>query len=132
MTSFSIPIIQIILHPSKSASAILTRSITVVQTCIAIIQEPWLVKGIIRGLGNCGKVLKASTANNGFYATLLPQLSCGDLMSVQLRLTLADGTHRDVVVGSVYMPSEDLQSQEEIKEFGCICKRQRARTSLGL
>ena len=48
-----------------------------------------------------------------------------DLMSVQLRLTLADGTHRDMIVGSVYMPydSEDLQSQEEIKEFGLICKR---------
>jgi hypothetical protein len=113
---------------------ILTRSITVVPTCIAIIQKTWLVKGIIRGLGNCGKVLKASTANKGFDATHLPQLSCGNLMAVQLRLTLADGTHRDVIVGSVYMPydSEDLQSQEEIKEFGCICKRQRARTSLGL
>jgi hypothetical protein len=99
--SFSIPIIQINLHRSKSASAILARSLTVVQTCIGIIQEPWLVKGTIRGLGSCSKALKANTADKtgtciitkGTDATLLPQLSCGDLTAVRLRLTLVDGTH---------------------------------------
>ena len=55
MVDFSTSIIKINLHHSKSASAILTRSIAVVQTCIAIIQEPWLVKGAIKGLGSCGK-----------------------------------------------------------------------------
>jgi hypothetical protein len=30
---------------------------------IAIIQEPRLVKGAIRGLGSCGKVFKANTAD---------------------------------------------------------------------
>ena len=71
-----------------------------VQMCIAIIQESWLVKGITRRLGSCGKVLKANTADRtmtciitkGADATLLPQLSCGDLMAVQLRLRLVDGT----------------------------------------
>jgi hypothetical protein len=59
-----------------------------------------LVKGIIRGLGSCGKVLRANTADKtrtciitkGVDATLLPQLSCGDLTAVQLRLTPVDGT----------------------------------------
>jgi hypothetical protein len=63
MVDFSTPVIQINLHHSKSASAILTRSIAEVQTCIAIIQEPWLVKGAIKGLGRCGKVLKANTTD---------------------------------------------------------------------
>jgi hypothetical protein len=142
MTSFRIPIIQINLHHSKSASAILARSITVVQTCIAIIQEPWLVKGTIRRLGSCSKVLTANTADKtrtgiitkGVNATLLTQLSCGDLTAPQLRLTLEDGTYRDMIIGSAYMPydSEDLPPQEEIKESGCICKGQRVRTSFGL
>jgi hypothetical protein len=63
MVDFGTPIIETNLHQSKSASAILTRSIAVVQTCIAIIQEPWLVKGTIRGLGSCGQVLRANTAD---------------------------------------------------------------------
>ena len=63
MTGFSISIIQINLHHSKCTSVILTRSIAVMQTCTGIVQEPWLVKGVIRGLGNCSKFFKANTAN---------------------------------------------------------------------
>jgi hypothetical protein len=63
MVDFSTPVIQINRHHSKSASAILTRSIAVVQTCIAIIQEPWLVRGTTKGLGSCGKVLRANTVD---------------------------------------------------------------------
>ena len=132
MVDFGTPIIQINLHHSKSASAILTRSIAVVQTCIAIIQEPWLVKGTIRGLGSCGKVLRANTADKtrtciitkGVDATLLPQLSCGDLTAVQLRFKLMDGIYRDVIIGSAYMPydSEDLPPQEEIKRLVAYAK----------
>ena len=31
--------------------------------CISIIQESWIVKGAIRGLGICGKVYKADTTD---------------------------------------------------------------------
>jgi hypothetical protein len=129
---FNTPIIQINLHQSKSASAIVTRSIAVVQKCIAIIQQPWLVKGTIRGLGSCGKVLRANTVDKtrtciiikGVDATLLPLLSCGDLTAVQLRLKLMDGIYRDVIIGSAYMPydSEDLPPQEEIKSLVAYAK----------
>jgi hypothetical protein len=102
MVDFGTPTIQINLHHSKSASAILTRSIAVVQTCIAIIQEPWLVNGTIRELGSCGKVLRANTVDKtrtciitkGVNATLLPLLSCGELTAVQLRLKLMDGIYK--------------------------------------
>ena len=112
MVDFGTPIIQINLHHSKSALAILTRSIAVMQTCIAIIQEPWLVNGTIKGLGSCGKVLRANTVDKtrtciitkGVDATLLPQLSCGDLTAVQLRFKLMDGIYRDVIIGSAYVP----------------------------
>ena len=63
MASFSIPNIQINLHHSKSTSVILTRSMAVVRTGIATVQQTWLVEGIIRGLENCGEVSKANTAN---------------------------------------------------------------------
>jgi hypothetical protein len=132
MTSFSIPIKQINLHHSKSASTILARSMTVVQTCIALIQETWLVKGTIQGLESCSKVLRANTADKtrtciitkGVEATLLPQLSCGDLMAAQLRHTLVDGIRRDVIIGSAYMPydSEDLPPQEQIKSLVTYAK----------
>ena len=125
MASFSIPITQINLH-SKGALVIL-RSMSVVQTCIAIVQEPWLVKDVIRGLGNCSKVLKANTTNKirtcvitkGVDATLLPQLSCGDLTAVQLTLMLASGIHRDMITRSAYVPydSEHLTPQEEMKKL---------------
>ena len=127
MAYSSIPMIQINLQHSKSASAILTTSTAVVQTCIAIIQEPWLVKGVIKGLGNCSEVINAYTANKiraytitkGGDVTLLLQLSSGDLTAVQLRFMLASGTYRHVIVGSVYVPynSDDLPPQEEVKKF---------------
>ena len=94
------------------------------------------------GLVSCGKVLKANTANKtrtciitkGVDATLLPQLSCGDLTAVQLRFKLMDGIYRDVIIGSAYMPydSEDLPPQEEIKSLVAYAKGRRVRTSLGL
>jgi hypothetical protein len=142
MVDFSTPVIQINLDHSKSASAILTRSIAEVQKCIAIIQEPWLVKGTIRGLGSCGKVLRANTADKtrtciiikGTDATLLPQLSCGDLTAVQLILKLMDVIYRNVIIGSAYMPydSEDLPPQEEIKKLVAYAKDKGLGTSLGL
>ena len=44
-------IIQIDLHHSKSVSAVLQKSIAVIYTGISLIQEPWIKKDAIRGLG---------------------------------------------------------------------------------
>lgn len=54
-----IPFIQINLHHSRRSLMVLARSMAEMHTCIAIIQEPWIVKGAIRGLGTCGKVYNA-------------------------------------------------------------------------
>jgi hypothetical protein len=100
-----------------------------------------LVKGTIWGLGSCGKVLRANTVDKtrtciitkGADATLLPQLSCGDFTAVQLRLTLVDGTHRDVIIGSAYMPydSEDLPPHEEINSLVAYAKDEGLELLLG-
>ena len=63
MADSIIPIIQINLHHNKSVSVFLTWSMAVLQTCIAIVHASWLVKGVIIGLGHCGKVFKPNTAN---------------------------------------------------------------------
>jgi hypothetical protein len=63
MTGSVIPFIQINLHHSRCSSLVLARSMAEMLTCIAIIQEPWIVKGAIRGLGSCGKVYKADTTD---------------------------------------------------------------------
>ena len=91
-----------------------------VQTCIATLQEPWLAKGIIRGLGNCSKVLKANTASKIRTCIITKGVNAtGNLMIVHLRLTLVDGIDRNMTVGSAYMPydSEDLPPQEEIRDW---------------
>ena len=63
--------------------------------------------------------MRACIITKGADATILPQLSSGDLTAVQLRLTLAGGTHRNVIVGSVYMPcdSDYMPPQEEVKKL---------------
>jgi hypothetical protein len=50
---------------------------------------------------------------------LSQHLSCGDPAAVQLRLRLANGQDRDMIVGSVNMPhdSEDFPAQEEVKKW---------------
>jgi hypothetical protein len=63
MSGSIIPFIQINLHHSKSASALLDRNMAVMQTGIAIIQEPWRVKGIIRGLASGGMVYIVDTTD---------------------------------------------------------------------
>jgi hypothetical protein len=42
---------------------VLARNMAEMHTCIAIIQEPWIVKGAIRELGSCEKVYKADTTD---------------------------------------------------------------------
>ncbi|XP_024874752.1 uncharacterized protein LOC112456449, partial [Temnothorax curvispinosus] len=90
MAGSNIPFTQINLHHSKCASAVLARCAAVMHTKhLFLIQEPWLVKGHIKGLGGCGKLFKADNAERpracivakGIDACLLPQFSDGDLVA---------------------------------------------------
>ncbi|XP_032685218.1 uncharacterized protein LOC116850721 [Odontomachus brunneus] len=82
MTDLTVPVVQINLHHSKGASAILARGMAVMQTAIAL-------------------------------------FSNGDITVIQVRLNLDEGTHRDVLMGSVYMPydAKDLPPQRKVKEL---------------
>jgi len=97
------------------------------QTAIALIQEPWLLNNAIKGLSGCGTIFTPITQNKirtciaikGLNAVFMPQLSSGDITVIQLRLNLTEGRHRDVLVGSVYMPydAKDLPPPKEVKEL---------------
>ena len=123
-----VPVTQINLHHSKGASAILARSMAVMQTGIALIQEPWLLNGAIKGLSGCGMVCytrsnrksRTCIAVKGcLTATFMPQLSCEDLTVVRTKLNLLTGESLDMLMGSVYMPydSRDLPPQDEVRHL---------------
>ncbi|XP_024888738.1 uncharacterized protein LOC112465430, partial [Temnothorax curvispinosus] len=127
---------------SKSASAVLARCAAVMHTKhLFLIQEPWLVKGHIKGLGGCGKLFKADNAERpracivakGLDACLLPQFSDGDLVAVRLKLNTDDGEVRDLIVGSVYMPydSEELPPQRNMIELVTYAKESGLELLLG-
>ena len=54
MTASGLSIIQINLDHSKSASAVLQKSIAVMHTGISLTQEPWIKRDTFRGLGGWG------------------------------------------------------------------------------
>jgi len=63
MAGLGVPVVQINLHHSKGASAILARSMAMMQTAIALIQEPWLLNNTIKGLSGCGTIFTPITQN---------------------------------------------------------------------
>ncbi|XP_020296447.1 uncharacterized protein LOC109861284 [Pseudomyrmex gracilis] len=127
MASLGIRMIQINLHHSKSASAILARSMAVMHTSIAIIQEPWIVKGAVKGQSGCGFLYKAHSDTGvkscilvkGLNAIFLPQLSSEDLTVVKVRVKLAEEEDMEVLIRSIYMPydSTDPPPHEEVKNL---------------
>ncbi|XP_043464492.1 uncharacterized protein LOC122499952 [Leptopilina heterotoma] len=81
-------------------------------TGISLIQEPWLVRGVIRGLGGAGLVCyrdcraakpRACILTKGVNATPLLDLCSGDLMVV---VTNLEGIGK-TVVGSAYFPYDN-------------------------
>ena len=123
----TLPIVQINLHHSKSASAILARCMTEMQTCIALIQEPWILNNAIKGLGGCGLIYAPNSTDKqrtciavkGLNAIFMPQLSCGDLTVIRLNLPLDVDKSMDLLIGAVYMPydAKDPPPQLEVRKL---------------
>ena len=57
MADQSVEITQINLHHCREACAVLCTRLSKMHTTIALIQEPWIVKGRVRGLGVPGSVI---------------------------------------------------------------------------
>ncbi|XP_036146026.1 uncharacterized protein LOC118646681 [Monomorium pharaonis] len=106
---------QINLHHSKGASAVLARRQAGVHTAISLIQEPWLVRGCIRGLAECGRLFRpphedwprAYVAVKGLESQLLPDFCSRDLVAVMIEDASGTGIKGKMVVASGYFPHEE-------------------------
>ena len=109
---------QINLHHSKAATSVLRRSFDVSHTQIALIQEPYLWNGSIKGLGTSGN-LYCSVGNSikraciyvkkatNLVATPLLQFCTNDFVAIKLKYNIRGVEHK-VVVCSAYFPYEKI------------------------
>jgi len=124
------------LQHSKSASAVLAQSIAEERApLVALIQEPWVYQGAIRGLSTKkGSLYSGGSAEESPRACIvasknldilpLPQLSSKDAAAVQLRHKIG-GKERTVVLASVYLPgnSRELPPSAEMKKIVDYCRQ---------
>ncbi|XP_067216942.1 uncharacterized protein [Linepithema humile] len=106
---------QINLHHSKGASAVLARQQAGRQTCISLMQEPWLIRGCIRGLAACGRLFRAPSVDRpracvavkGMEAQLIPHLCSRDVAAVKVNFTDDSGDRKKMVICSAYFSHDE-------------------------
>ena len=119
---------QINLHHSKSASAILTRSLVKVHTHIALIQEPWLWRERIRGINAKGELFVGSKDGNaracifikGINGFLLQELSCRDCTTIRIEIENKDRRVRNIIICSAYLAHDEdvpISSVKKVVEY---------------
>jgi hypothetical protein len=109
----NIKFVQINLHHSKSASANLCQLIAEGKVDIAVIREPWVYKGQVRGLTNSGGTLYTVAPGinsrsciyirNHINALPLLEFCSRDATTVRITYTYG-GSNRELVVSSAYLP----------------------------
>ena len=115
---------QINLHHSKCASAVLARSLAVVHTHIALIQEPWLFRGRIRGINNTGEVhvgttngdARACVVTKGIDSFMLQELSSRDCTTIRINIVDERGRGKDILVCSAYFPHDEPSPTEIVRK----------------
>ncbi len=105
--------IQSNLQHSKSATGVLSRCLAAQHTRVGLIQEPWVYRDRIRGLGGLRGTLihdtKAEKLRAGLYLPrevkgfALPNLCSGDTAVAQIEANLGGHTMK-LLIASVYLP----------------------------
>nr|XP_012217684.1 PREDICTED: uncharacterized protein LOC105669363 [Linepithema humile] len=106
---------QVNLHHSKGASAVLARQQAGRQTCISLMQEPWVIRGCIRGLAACGRLFRAPSVDRpracvavkGMEAQLIPHLCSRDVAAVEVNFTDDSGDRKKMVICSAYFSHDE-------------------------
>jgi len=103
---------------------------------VALVQEPWVVQGAVRGLAGRDSVVHRGTsdlppracivASKSLHSLPLPQFSSRDIATAQLQMRL-EGKEMTLVIASVYLPGDAgglPPSQEMVKvvEY-CLTRR---------
>jgi hypothetical protein len=125
-------VIQINLQHSRAASDALCRILASGRIDVALIQEPWLVKGRVAGLEEAEDKLiydlQSRNARscifviNGQNALTLPDFCCRDMAVIKLKYHVA-GADKNLVLVSAYLPydSPNLPPSEELKRLERFC-----------
>jgi hypothetical protein len=124
----NIKFVQINLHHSKAASANLCQLIAEGKVDIALIQEPWVYKGQVRGLTNSrGTIYAVAPSKNSRsciyirnHINALPLLEFCSRDTTTVRITYAyGGGNRELVVTSAYLPydSDEPTPSKEMKDI---------------
>lgn len=124
-------VVQANLHHSQTATAQLRKWLEVQHTAIALIQEPWIRSGHIRGLSNLGGKLLVTTDHDhprsciyisgNLEAQLLNDFCCRDVSAA--RLTVQRGaTVMAIVFASVYMPEAEEPPPHDLVRLVTHCE----------
>ena len=134
-----IAVSQINLHRSKDAAAMLAQRMATTHTGISLIQEPWVVKGVVRGLGaGCRLVVgssvdrpRACIALKGMSGVPLPRFCFRDMAAMTCVVDM-EGTRTNLVVASAYFPHDVAEvPPPEVQELVEHCRARRLPLILG-
>ncbi|KAI5739583.1 hypothetical protein M8J77_020980 [Diaphorina citri] len=135
-------VVQINLHHSKAASATLAKVILEKQIKVALIQEPYVVKGRIAGLGSTqGTVIYDSSTENpracifvnkNIHCLPLWNYTTKDIAAVRLKLQMKD-ERKDYIFASCYLPFEETNPiSTELQSLIDHVERERVQHVLGM
>ena len=125
---------QINLQHCKEAAAVLCSRLCSLHTGVALVQEPWVFKGRVRGLNFPGGSIcyhldsprpRACIAvTRAISFTPLPHLTTSDTTVGRINITIA-GESRSIVVASVYLPydSPSLPPSQEMVGIVEYCRQ---------
>jgi len=135
--------IQINMQHSRGASASLQKSLAELSgPSVALIQEPWVYKGAIRGLNSRDSnsfaiygqdpPRAAVICSKTLQATLLPQLSTRDLAVVQATIPIVGKGQQKVIVASAYLPYERSVQTQHLEKVVDFCRQNKIQVILGM
>ena len=128
----AIKVLQANLHHARGASATLCRIVCKDEIDLALVQEPWLIGGLVRGLscGSCkllydrmgGAPRTAILINNSVRHFPLTNFIHRDLVATAIEVATADGV-REVVIASAYFPGDvDEVPPAEVQRLVEFCR----------
>ena len=137
-------ILQLNAHKSSSSVACLQKLLCQNNALsIALVQEPWQVKGVVKGLNNPNHTVFHAICSPGvspraalvcpkeLNPVFLSQLSTPDITAVQITLSLAHRRTRPVVLVSAYLPGDEPIPQDHLRRIQDFCNSTKSDLLLG-
>ncbi|CAL1681167.1 unnamed protein product [Lasius platythorax] len=129
----SLKIVQINLHRSAQATAVLQRRIIRERLDVALIQEPWTFRGRIRNLNvNRGRLIFCTSSDRPRAGILIKDETAIPLWEhcnadlAAIKVTIGEVGHsKELVMASVYMPydSADPPPSQAVMKLVDYCRR---------